>query len=455
MSGEYLSIAEKQSHVESIVELYPETAGFQSYEYLRSNVDEQKADFIQNNTSLNLDYSELTIDHVKAIKKPMLEALRTLMAGERDERTESLFSTIEYRYSELFLIDLARQINSGNEVSDEVIAWYRNTNEALYGKPDVNIFNYVAHQNLLMPSLSDSQDSELAGTIKNELRGLLGVIPESDYQPYVPDRETLDRIGVFVHQKFDSLIEHIDPMKTYDVPAMLMAFQHALDKLDGTDFGWRAEVVPNSAAVSTSAHQKKIEVGVNRVDSDGATLRKLVIHEIGVHALRSINALRAGWLSAAYGLNDYLSFEEGLAVALEAAYSGFFKPSGRQYYLIAGLAYGLDGQPPRDLRSVYEIVWREKVLAKLNQGLSDVVIAKAKSVAFTECMRMFRGSTAIPGLIYLKDLAYFKGQELAWKHLSGIYSQGEFDQLFSGKSDCTNKSHQLISAKIAKTLMSS
>jgi len=168
-----------------------------------------------------------------------------------------------------------------------------------------------------------------------------------------------------------------------------------------------------------------------------------------VHAGRSINAHKAGWLSAAYGQDGYVDFEESFATALEDAYKGEFTDHGENYYLIAGLAYGLDNHEPRDFRETFEVMWRVNALKKRPAGLDEAAIEKAKSAAFTSCVRLFRGTTTHQrGVIYLKDLAYFKGQESVWRVLQGVQSQEDFDYLFAGKLDNSRADHQSIAAQI-------
>jgi len=230
----------------------------------------------------------------------------------------------------------------------------------------------------------------------------------------------------------------------------------ALDTIGAKAVGWRADIVKNSSALAASAHQKLVEVGENREPLEGSELQGRVLHEVGIHALRSVNAEHAGWLSATYGQDDYLSFEEALATALEDAFHGEFIDHGVQYYLIAGLAYGFDNHAPRDFREVYDIMYRFNALKKVaTEGvvLNDEVLADAKSKAFTNVLRMFRGTTTHDrGVIYLKDLAYFQGQELAWSVLDNVHTQEDFDLLLAGKLDLTRSDHLAIAQDIQATL---
>ena len=297
-------------------------------------------------------------------------------------------------------------------------------------------------------------DSEEIKQLKTELGSLIGTIDESDFTPFSPPEELVARIGELVHQRFDGLVAQVEPNREYNVRDMAEAFEIALEKLGGAELGWRVTIVPNSSALAVSAHQKQIEVGENRPTIKGSILAGRILHELGVHTGRSINAEKAGWLSAQYGQDGYLDFEESFATALEDAYHGRFVGHGENYQIIAGLAYGLDNHSSRDFRQVYEVMWRTNALSKIKDGqISQDSLAKVKSSTFTSCMRLFRGTTSQQkGVVYLKDLAYFNGQESVWTILQAIQTQQDFDVLFTGKLDNSRKDHQAIAQHIMTSL---
>jgi len=70
-------------------------------------------------------------------------------------------------------------------------------------------------------------------------------------------------------------------------------------------------------------------------------------------------------------------------------------------------------------------------------------------------LRLFRGTTGKQkGVLLLKDLAYFNGQESVWKTLEDIKSKEDFDLLFSGKLDNSKSDQQLIAKLINDFLKS-
>lgn len=387
----------------------------------------------------------------------MLGALVALMNGEQNDKTRHLYDAIDYRYSELFMLDMARIMNSseaGSKDRSEACDWFVMANEGLYGKPNREVFSSLAANNLFNLVEARDGDSEEISSLRLELQELVGSVSSTDFEPFAPDAELVIRIGELVHERFNELVEHIDPERTYEVEDMSKALDIALDKIGGKDVGWRTVVVPNSSVLAVSAHQKQVEVGENRKSIKGAELRGKVLHEVGVHTGRSINAEKAGWLSAAYGQNGYLDFEEAFATSLEDAYKGEFTNHGVNYYMVAGLAYGLDGHAPRDLRETFYVMWRMKALDRVKDGqITQEDITKAKANAFTSVMRLFRGTTGKDrGVVYLKDMAYFNGQELAWGVLKNVKSQHDFNYLFAGKLDNSKPDHQRIAGLIVDNL---
>jgi hypothetical protein len=455
MSNEhYLSPEQKIENIEAIVQEHPVVAGLAAYEYLRNDSIKQKPAFISGEqTDLEFTYPDLTEEAIDEVKQPMLGALVALMPGEKNDKTIHLYDAIEYRYSELFMLDMARIMNSseaGSEDRSEARDWFVMANEGLYGKPDREVFSALAANNLFNLVEARDGDSEEISSLRLELQELVGSVSSTDFEPFAPDVELVTWIGELVHERFDELVEHIDLERTYEVEDMREALDIALDKIGGKDVGWKTVVVPNSSVLAVSAHQKQVEVGENRKSIKGDELRGKVLHEVGVHAGRSINAEKAGWLSAAYGQNGYLDFEEAFATSLEDAYKGEFDNHGVNYYMVAGLAYGLDDHVPRDLRETFDVMWRMKALDRVKDGqITQEDITKAKSNAFISVMRLFRGTTGKDrGVVYLKDMAYFNGQELAWGVLKNVQSQHDFDYLFAGKLDNSKADHQRIARLI-------
>lgn len=441
--------AERIASAESIIQNQPEIVGLQAYEYLRNDAVDQKADFINGN-DLNLSYPAMSPKHYKNLADTATDVLIQLGLGEKTDKTNALYDSIEYRLAEMSLLSVASAIQTHEGSDDDraaLLDTFRWMNEALYGVPQKEVFTALLDRELA--TVPESEDPT-AQTMKAELQQLLGDHEPSEYELYKPSTETLNRLNGLIRERFEPLLTHIDPEKTYEKDEVVDVLNEMIHRLDAEQLGWRAEIVPNSSALAVSAHQKLVEVGENRKALDGTELAGKAIHEVGVHALRSINAERAGWLSAAYGQDGYLAFEEAMATALEDAYKGKFADHGVNYYLIAGLAYGLDGHEPRNMHEVHDVMYRLDALqAAGSSEITEDQITKSQNKLFTSCMRLFRGTTTKDaGVVYLKDLAYFNGQELAWSVLDKIYDQDDVDVLLAGKLDLTRDDHIDIATSI-------
>lgn len=457
MSERYLNPEQKINTVEVIVHEHPEVVGLQVYEYFRNSANEQKQDFISGKIlDLDLSYPDLTLEKIKEIKTPMLQSLVTLMSGEKNLKNEALYNAIEYRYGELFLMDMSRVMNSDsvtNEEHEEAQQLFVQANEALYGKPIIEIFNALASKTIVERTFIDLSDSDEVRGLKHELHSLIGHVDKTDFESFRPSDQLVARIGELVHERFDELVSHIAPEEEYGVTEMTEAIKISLEKMGGKELGWKVEIIPNSSALAVSAHQKIVEVGENRPKIKGDVLEGKILHELGVHTGRSIRAEKAGWLSAAYGQEGYLDFEEALATALEDSYHGKFDDHGKNYQLIAGLTYGYDNHSPRNFRETFEVMWRVNAIGKIKEGIiTEKEMTNAKSNAYTSCMRLFRGTTGLQkGVVYLKDLAYFNGQESVWNVLKGVKTQEDFDLLFVGKLNNSKPDHQVIARNIVAT----
>lgn len=444
--------------VQNAINSNPEIIGFQGYEYLRSNAHELKDGFINEDRGLPLVYPSLASASYLNTAEDTLSTLKILLRPDSrdDPKANALFAAAEYRYAEMSLLHLAAQLNDSEipeEDKSEVLAWFQDTNEALYGRPEDEMFHALAGEKITPILEARYSEDSAEAAIQAELNSLLGEIKETEVKPYRPESTTVERIGGLVADRFSEMIDHIDDEKVYSTDDMVNAIDVALDKIGGKELGWRADIAKNSSSLAVSAHQRVAEVGERRKALLGSELKAKVLHEVGIHALRSINAENAGWLSAAYGQDGYLAFEEALATAMEDAYNGEFIDHGVNYYLIAGLAYGLDEHSPRDFREVYEVMWRINALSHTNdEDMPEDITGKAKTRAFNNCLRMFRGTrTTDRGVLYSKDLAYFAGQELAWQELDKVHTQADLDLLLAGKLDTTRDDHLDIAKSILAT----
>lgn len=169
-------------------------------------------------------------------------------------------------------------------------------------------------------------------------------------------------------------------------------------------------------------------------------VENLIVHEIGIHMLRSITGGETDMLPLRSGLSDYYDAEEGLGVVMEQALSGKFAERGVDHYITAGLAY-FDN---KDFRDAFEVKWRLSLLDSVEDGgeINDEQIAKAKKTAFTQTLRSFRGTNDMP---LFKDLSYYNGSVEVWRCLESIKGDDFLlSLLLAGKVNTSKKYRDVI-----------
>lgn len=145
-------------------------------------------------------------------------------------------------------------------------------------------------------------------------------------------------------------------------------------------------------------------------------LRKLIVHEVGTHVLRSVNGMNTGFTALGNtNLPAYLDVEEGLATWNESE-MGVLTENGLKKK--AAYVYAIQIGESMTFRQLY------------NALLGSL----PKNAAFNIVYRVKRGlaDTAKPG-IYTKDIVYFRGFRKVLKKLGDDKSL--YPLLYAGKID--------------------
>ena len=181
--------------------------------------------------------------------------------------------------------------------------------------------------------------------------------------------------------------------------------------------GWEVERSINIPKNGVKVGVKRKQILVNaEIQRSKFKLRKLIVHEVGTHVLRSVSGTNTGFTALGNAnLPAYLDVEEGLATWNESE-MGVLTESG----LKKKAAY------------VYAI--------KIGEGMTFRQLYNAllgslpKYSAFNIAYRVKRGlaDTAKPG-IYTKDIVYFRGFRKVLKKLNEDRSL--YPLLYAGKID--------------------
>ena len=265
-----------------------------------------------------------------------------------------------------------------------------------------------------------------ADELRKELFGMVNFKPGMDIpERFRPSDETVEWMYSVAESLYGDMLKHIpDEQAEFNPHELQKIFTDIIEEefngcsgaegCSGVAEGWMVSV-EKATSINVKSSEKKIVIPDNDMIRSRKKVENLVVHEIGVHMLRSITGGETNILPLKSGLSGYYDTEEGLGVVMEQALSGKFAERGVDHYITAGLAH-FDN---KDFREAFEIKWRLSLLSSVDDGseVGDEQIVKAKKSAFTQTLRSFRGANDLP---LFKDLSYYNGSVEVWRYLESI-----------------------------------
>jgi len=231
------------------------------------------------------------------------------------------------------------------------------------------------------------------------------------------DEELIKRLGRVARERFSGIlwaVPETDETMKYDAEAIVYIANMAFSAEGLVENGWKAEI-NELKSVSTIDSGEKVLWIPRSLRRNAEELRRLLIHEIGVHARRAQNAEESEDEVLKLGEVDYLPAEEGLGILLECAVVGNYdNPSFMRVverYIVAGLALGADGEKPRNAAQTFAAAWPEiaKLLSKSEEEKAGL-IEEAKEKAYAHVENAFRGTNLrMPGVIFMRLKIYYEG----------------------------------------------
>lgn len=323
------------------------------------------------------------------------------------------------------------------EVRQAAAGEHRSANIALYGEPDQEVFWAVLGEKLSAIPVDCLTQKDR--TMYGELLEMIGPIHKVKGRIFRPGQETLDWFYYVVEQFYAGFLSHIPSgQQMFSIEEACAITNEIISAELGEDMeadicvdsiGWKAEVVPDGAVASTECDRKIIRFPGKRSKGayTGEELKSIIIHELGVHALRSLSYESCEIRAFSRGLPSYEAFEEGVAKAADQAINHQYGDLGLLHYISIGLASLLG----KNFREVYEIQFR---LEYLTGG-------EPAGRCFDSVQRAFRGTGELPNH---KDLVYYNGAVQVWKYIEAhLYDAELMDRLFlSGKSSMIDKRHE-------------
>ena len=331
---------------------------------------------------------------------------------------------IKKYYEQIELLRCAQDYHgaSSEEDKQKIAEAYKGLNIETYGEPDEGTY-----RSLLSEKLNCVRNKNLTGKaddLRKELFGMVDFDPDVDIpERFRPSDETVEWMHSVAESLYGGMLSHIpNEQEEFDPYELQKIFTDIIEEEFNNDSkgyagaaeGW-AVSVEKATSVNVKSSEKRIVIPDNGMMRSRKKVENLVVHEIGVHMLRSITGGETDMLPLRSGLSDYYDTEEGLGVVMEQALSGKFAERGVDHYITAGLAH-FDN---KDFREAFEIKWRLSLLGSVDDEseVSDEQIVKAKKTAFTQTLRSFRGTNDMP---LFKDLSYYNGSVEVWKYLESV-----------------------------------
>lgn len=332
----------------------------------------------------------------------------------------------------------------------EIIArTYQALNVELYGEPKLEFAQSMVHEVLAeTDAIEDGQLQSIRQEFIARLPDEFKRSPTEDIS-LKPDASTQRTAQLIAESIYAPLLKHADELigqaasekgqaigdLRLGPTALAAIFQTVIDR-EFLESGWRVMVKPANA-VKVDPSTKIITVPEKRAPVSADKARGLVVHELGVHMLRSIIGEGSDLIPMQLGFAESSDAEEGLAKVMETVISGEETRPGYQYYLTLSLL-----NRGYNFAEAFEVMWRYKVLDAYLEKAADITPAfvnSQKKAAFKFMFRTVRGTNDLP---FHKDLVYFDGPRKIWDYIARHESDPDLvNILYIGKIDPTNSQH--------------
>lgn len=397
-----------------------EAVNFEDYEKLTGNKDireKTKSDFLSGEiVNPSLDYPELEQFDLDNREEELLSLKEDILEMEQNEAVKKIYRT---KINES--LATLRMLRATRDGDDRRFSRYA---DFIYGKPETGDVGYIVqHVKELIAQNIESENIEKQHAAER--------LQEVFRDISIDSGEGADKSILPQGQDIPGRVESVDEA--------VEVFEEALQEIGADD--WRV-VVDNETGVSNFSVSQ--EHKIVRVPSEDKLLarnisikklRGLIEHEIKTHVARRSNGEHSKLQLLGLGLDRYLKAEEGIATYAEQQVTGAKEFAGVPRFLSIALAKGLSGKK-LDFRHTHSIMSDYRLLSSPKK---NATLEHAQTIAYNDCVRIFRGSTCgTPGAVYPKDMAYF-GNRTIWTLVS---ENSDVVVTFTvGKYDPNNNEH--------------
>jgi len=419
--------------------------------FVPTNAAEQKELFLSGEVR-NPDhvYGKLATLDFDENRKNIREIGDKLIAlDDTSEKYADVYEQFTQNYlNKTSFMELAYKVKTAETPEDKIAAKeaFMDMNVELFGAPD-----QATYRSLLAEKLNKIKAKELSPAGEKIREELFAIFENNDIESvsrFKPSDETvqwLHEITTSEDGLYTNMLKHVPEQASFTDEEIKSIFEKIIteefgETLASTDADkgilWSVDV-EDAQSINVKASEKRIVVPNGR-EVTLKIMQGLVVHEIGVHFLRSLTGESTDLLPLKLGLSDYYDTEEGLGAVMEQGRQGEYREAGADHYITAGLAL----YDNKDFRDIYEAKWRLAILSTTKGDPSEEDIAKAQAANYGLTMRTMRGTDELP---WFKDLSYYNGAAEVWKHLESIRGDDtEFMLVLLGKANAANKAHRRI-----------
>lgn len=377
-----------------------EDIAFEDYEKLSGSKDVrevEKSKFLAHEVeNPSLDYPELQSFDLDDREEALLSLKDDVLELEQNEAVKKIYRT---KINEsLATLRMLRATKNGD---DRKFSRYA---DFIYGRPEANDVGYVVGhvQDLIAQNIdSNNQDKQQAAERLQGIFSSLSITAGAGADKSIlPDSEVIPGV-----------VESVDEV--------IEAFEAALAEIDVTDWKVMVDSETGVSNFSVSQEHKTVRIPAEEKLLERRITKKklqgLIAHEIKTHVARRSNGERSKLQLLGLGLARSVGAEEGIATYEEQQVTGAKEFAGVPRFLSIALAKGLGGTK-LDFRQTHEIMSDYRLLSSPKK---DVTPEHAATVAYNDCVRIFRGTTChTPGAVYPKDMSYFENRAI-WTLVSG------------------------------------
>jgi len=284
-------------------------------------------------------------DKKRETEEAILELEANRASGKfSDELYELSADAHEAYLQKMLLAESAKRLQTPGSSSEKELAEreFNQLNQERFGDVDPETFDGMLTTEQDRVAKFEPTD-EAGKRVKAQLQEYFASKNFDTQEQPIIDKETFDELREAVLEYFGDILNVLPKTELelkYNALQCVDIINDALKACDLYDSDWRCVVDSTVSIPSTEVDKKLVKLPENTLRS-ADELRRLIVHEVGIHAIRGQNGENTGVHALKFGTANYADVEEGEGVLFECAVAGTLdNPSldrARDRYIVAGL----------------------------------------------------------------------------------------------------------------------